>query len=64
MPTVPKKRTSKSRTRMRRSHHALTAPNLGNCANCGAPKPSHRVCESCGFYKGRAVLEVEAEDEV
>ena len=35
---VPKKKTSKSKRDMRRSHHALTAPNLGECPQCHAKK--------------------------
>jgi large subunit ribosomal protein L32 len=61
---VPKKKTSKSRQRMRRSHDALSAPNLSACPQCGEPKLPHRVCPSCGQYRGRQVLAVQAEDEV
>jgi large subunit ribosomal protein L32 len=57
---VPKKKTSKSKRDMRRSHHALTAPNLVKCSNCGAKKPQHQVCPSCGYYDGRQVLTVNA----
>lgn len=53
---VPKKKTSKSRRNMRRSHDAISATSRGVCPNCGAPKLSHRVCPSCGHYKGRHVL--------
>ena len=52
---VPKKKTSKTVTRQRRSHHALKGINLSTCPNCGAPKLSHSVCESCGTYKGRVI---------
>ena len=56
---VPKKRKSKSRTRMRRSQHdKLAAPAFGYCANCGEPKQPHHVCLSCGHYKERSVLAV------
>lgn len=60
---VPKKKMSKARTRMRRSHHALRAPNLSDCPQCGAPRESHRACPGCGHYRGRQVFEVEKEDE-
>ncbi len=52
---VPKKKVSKSRRGMRRSHNALTLPNVILCT-CGEPTLSHRVCPSCGTYKGRQVL--------
>ncbi|WP_243359680.1 50S ribosomal protein L32 [Fundidesulfovibrio terrae] len=52
---VPKKKVSKSRKGMRRSHDALTAVNVILCS-CGEPALPHRVCPSCGTYKGRQVL--------
>lgn len=55
---VPKKRTSKARRDSRRSHHALTAPNLVECPQCKEPKPQHVVCPKCGSYAGRQVLDV------
>lgn len=56
---LPKRRTSKTRKRKRRSHHALSAPNIIECPNCGEPVVPHRACASCGEYNGRKVLEVE-----
>lgn len=53
---VPKKRTSAARRDKRRSHHALTAPNLVECSQCKSMKPSHVVCPECGYYKDRQVL--------
>jgi len=28
------------------------------CPRCHAPRLPHHVCQSCGFYNGRLVLEV------
>lgn len=42
---------------MRRSHHALKSPALSVCPNCNEVKYPHSVCESCGHYKGKQVLE-------
>lgn len=56
---VPKKKTSQARRDQRRAHHAITAPNLVNCPNCGELHMPHRVCRSCGFYKGRSAVAVE-----
>ncbi len=57
---VPKKKTSKSKRDMRRSHDALLAPGVSVCPECKEPKMPHRVCASCGSYKGRVVVETEA----
>lgn len=53
---APKKKSSKSRRDMRRSHHALVPVRIGNCLNCEEPVRSHCVCVSCGYYKGKFVL--------
>ncbi|MGB7924692.1 MAG: 50S ribosomal protein L32 [Pyrinomonadaceae bacterium] len=55
----PKRRHSKARTRKRRAHDALRAPQTSLCPNCQEPRLSHRVCPKCGFYKGREVVHVE-----
>ena len=60
---VPKRRQSHSKTHMRRSHDALTAPNVGACSECGEPKMPHRLCGSCGTYKGRAVIKLDEDFE-
>ncbi len=59
---LPKRRFSRSRRDKRRLHIHLTAPTLGRCAQCGAPVVSHRICPSCGYYRGRAVIAVGADD--
>jgi large subunit ribosomal protein L32 len=56
---VPKRRTGKAKRNMRRSHHALRAPNLVECPKCGERIPTHRVCPKCGYYKDRLVLNLE-----
>ena len=53
---VPKKKVSKSRRDMRRSHHRLRAVNLGECSNCGELKLPHHICRACGHYDGREVI--------
>ena len=54
---VPKKRTSKSRKGMRRSHHALEfKAAVHDCPNFGELKLYHHVCESCGHYRGVQVI--------
>lgn len=54
---VPKKKISKSRRNMRRSHDALKGAAYEECPECGELKRPHHVCPSCGQYKGREVME-------
>ena len=54
---VPKKKTSKAKKNMRRSHHGSKGLHLDTCENCGAPKRPHRICLDCGSFKGKQVLE-------
>ncbi|BAU23151.1 50S ribosomal protein L32 [Caldimicrobium thiodismutans] len=56
---VPKRKTSRSRKGMRCAHQALTAPSGSICPKCKSFKMPHRVCPSCGYYKGKAFLEKE-----
>jgi large subunit ribosomal protein L32 len=46
----PKRRHSRSRKLIRRSHDALTVSNANHCPRCGAACKSHRVCDNCGHY--------------
>lgn len=55
---VPKRRVSKMRLRTRKASHRPQAPQLSKCPQCGAHIRPHRVCPSCGYYKGRQVLSV------
>lgn len=56
---VPKKKKSKSKTRMRRaSNWALSVPSRSTCPRCGSAKVPHVVCGECGWYHGRQAIEV------
>lgn len=59
---VPKRKTSKSRKNLRRSHHALAAPASAKCAQCGEPRAPHRICRSCGHYDGVARIEIKDDE--
>jgi len=59
---VPKKRTSKSKRDMRRSHDALKANYGSICPNCSAPALRHRACGACGQYRGRQIIKIETEE--
>lgn len=53
---TPKKKTSKSRRDMRRSHDALAKASYMECPNCGELKRPHEVCPKCGQYNKKEVL--------
>jgi len=54
---VPTKKLSRSRYRKRRYQKEKIKPlQLQKCKNCGALKPSHRVCPECGIYKDRVYI--------
>ncbi|HCJ84910.1 MAG: 50S ribosomal protein L32 [Acidimicrobiales bacterium] len=56
---VPKKKTSKSKTRSRRASAWKLRPSpRSSCPRCGAAKLPHRVCGNCGWYAGRQAVEV------
>lgn len=54
---VPKKKKSKSRRDMRRSHHALTAANWVEDKDTGEAVRRHHVDLKTGMYRGRQVIE-------
>jgi len=55
---VPKKRNTKGHQGKRRSHHALKAIAFSHCAKCGKEVLPHTMCENCGNYKAREVINV------
>ena len=57
---VPKKKTSKAKSRSRKaSAWTLEAPSRSLCPRCGATKVPHIVCGNCGWYAGRQAIDVE-----
>ena len=57
---VPKKKTSKAKSRSRRaSAWQLAAPGRSICPQCRQAKLPHRVCANCGWYAGRQAVEVD-----
>jgi large subunit ribosomal protein L32 len=58
---VPKKKTSKAKSRTRRSSSwRLIVSGASTCPTCNGPKRAHYVCPNCGYYKGKPAVEVEA----
>jgi large subunit ribosomal protein L32 len=57
---VPKKKTSKSKSRSRRaSAWTLSVAPRSSCPRCGATKVPHIVCRNCGWYHGRQAIDVD-----
>ncbi|MHC4069398.1 MAG: 50S ribosomal protein L32 [Planctomycetota bacterium] len=55
---LPKKKTSKSRTRTRRSHHSLKGANYTSCTKCGQAKLPHTACDNCGYLNPKITLKL------
>lgn len=55
---VPKQRKTKSRQGNRRSHDALKIMHFSRCAKCGKEILPHRLCDNCGNYNEREVVNV------
>lgn len=53
---VIRMRHTKSHTKNRRSHHAISRGGVSVCPECGASKMAHRACMACGSYRGRKVV--------
>ncbi len=58
---VPKRKSSKQKIRSRKGSHQHPVVDAKPCPECGSPQQSHRVCSSCGYYKGRQVLTIDAD---
>jgi large subunit ribosomal protein L32 len=55
---VVRMRHTRSASNQRRSHHALASRALSHCANCKKEILPHTICQNCGYYKGRQVINV------
>ncbi|MDR1672243.1 MAG: 50S ribosomal protein L32 [Bacteroidales bacterium] len=53
----PKRRHSKQRRDKRRTHDKASVPTVVKCPNCSGTMLYHRVCPSCGYYRGKLAVE-------
>ena len=53
---VPKRKTSKSKRNMRRSHNSIQPINIIEDKESGEPRLSHRIDLSTGMYNGKQVI--------
>ena len=51
-------RHTRGHSQNRRSHHGLKETGFSKCDSCGAPHKRHIVCENCGMYRGRQVIDI------
>ncbi len=56
---VPKRKTSRAVRDSRRTHDSLEVPSQSVCPQCHQPKLPHHVCPSCGYYKGKEVVDTD-----
>ena len=53
---VPKRKTSRSKRNMRRSHDRINQLNIIVDKNSGEPRLTHRIDLSTGIYNGKTIL--------
>ncbi|MCX5998881.1 MAG: 50S ribosomal protein L32 [Chloroflexi bacterium] len=56
MPPLPKRKYAKARRGERRSHLGARSPAVEACPRCHKMKLSHRICPTCGSYRGEEVI--------
>lgn len=52
----PKRRHSRQRKGKRRASISLAIPNAVVCPNCQNMMIAHSVCKTCGFYRGKEII--------
>jgi large subunit ribosomal protein L32 len=58
---LPKKKITRTRTRTRRSHNAISAKNYSLCTKCGNAKLPHAACDKCGYVNSKITLQLDKE---
>ena len=53
---VPKRKTSKSKRNMRRSHDGINLLNIIEDKESGEPRLSHKIDLSTGVYNGKQII--------
>ena len=55
---VPKRKTSVSKKRMRRSHHKISSNNIIEDKKSGEYKLSRHIDLKSGYYNGKKILDI------
>lgn len=58
MGAQPKRKIGNVQQQVRRAAKKMKLERLSSCAHCGEAVRSHRMCTSCGYYKGKPVLAI------
>ena len=53
---VPKRKTSKSKRNMRRSHDSVVLKNIIEDKESGEPRLSHKIDLTTGMYNGKQIF--------
>lgn len=56
-------RHTRGQTGSRRSHHNLDEARFSTCASCGKQYVRHTMCQHCGTYRGRTVVDIKAKEQ-
>ena len=56
---LPGQRRGRTSKRNRAAHFALKRIKLAKCGKCSEMMMSHKVCPTCGTYRGRDVLHLQ-----
>ncbi len=59
---LPKRRTSRTVKRARRSHLALRPIGLSACPQCSTAKVPHRACSNCGYVNSKVSIKIKTEE--
>jgi len=59
----PKRRHSSARQAKRRANWKVIPKNLSVCPQCKTSKLPHRICPSCGYYKGKPVVVIKEKED-
>jgi len=58
---VPKRKRSRARRDSRFANKFIKVKSFASCSNCQAAITSHKICGSCGYYKGRKIMATKGE---
>lgn len=58
---VPKRKRSRARRDSRFANKGMKEKSFTACAQCQEPLVTHSACSTCGYYKGRKVMQTKVD---